>query len=151
MGERQRGEDKGKDGKRIWSELHAFDVNAVDGVLTRRNVKAYAFFTRVISTRRDATRARDVNSWACEENKILSPACILNEDELISQLSLETRERQIRIAGSPHWMQMWRVREEKSATNFTHDKFHARDINPAQQRPRDVAAHGERKFRRCHR
>lgn len=130
---KERGKDKGKDDKRIWSELDAFDVNAADGVLTRRNVKAHAFFTRVIST-----RARDVNSWACEENKILSPVCILNEDELISQLSLEARERQIRIAGSPRWMQMWRVRGEKSATNFTRDKFHARvqQLGAAQRRGR---------------
>lgn len=64
-------------------------------------------------------RARDVNSWACEENKIFSPACILNRDELISQLSLETRERQIRIAGSPRWMQMWRVREWKRARRIS--------------------------------
>lgn len=48
--ERER-EGKIKD-KRIWSELHAFDVNAVDSVLTHRNVKAYVFFIRVISTQR---------------------------------------------------------------------------------------------------
>lgn len=77
--------------------------------------------------------------------------CILNEDELISQLSLETRKRQIRIAGSPRWMQMWRVRGEKSATNFTHDKFHARAYTTSSvynNGERDIAAHDERKFRR---
>lgn len=86
-------------------------------------------------------RARDVNSWACEENKIFSPACILNRDELISQLSLETRERQIRIAGSPRWMQMWRVREWKRARRIS------RAINFT--RASTTRHNGERKFRRC--
>lgn len=49
--ERER-EGEGGGGRTIRGfELHAFDVNAADGALTRRGVKAYAFFTRVISTR----------------------------------------------------------------------------------------------------
>lgn len=49
---KQAREREGRGGRTIRGfELHAFDVNAADGVLTRRGVKAYAFFTRVISTR----------------------------------------------------------------------------------------------------
>lgn len=51
-GKQAREREGGEGGRTIRGfELHAFDVNAADGVLTRRGVKAYAFFTRVISTR----------------------------------------------------------------------------------------------------
>lgn len=87
-------------------------------------------------------RARDVNSWACEENKILSSACILNEDELISQLSLETRERQIRIAGSLRWMQMWPA----SAWGKECDEFHV--INFTRAYKPGTTKRGRRRTRR---
>lgn len=100
-------EERGKEreGKIKGRTIRGFEANSVlltqmlqTVVLTHRNVKAYAFFTRVISTRR--AHAMSIPERV-KRIRYYPPACILNEDELISQPSLETRERQIRIVESP--------------------------------------------------